>query len=176
MKENKWPYLAGIIDGEGTISISRNGSTANYPKVVLDITIVNTDERLMKWLITYFGGRYYMRNRQDSPKHKFSFFWRLTGKANKEKILLGILPYLVLKREQALLGLECLRLGFHERNPEARYELMLKCQALNKKGPSTPETNTQEVPENGTKIESVLNGDIKSDPAVTQGEPATKAL
>jgi hypothetical protein len=171
MKEHTvWPYLAGIIDGEGTISINRQNARhdSGIPSTRLDITIVNTDERLMVWLIKNVGGRYYMRKRQDSPKHKFSYAWRLTGRANKERLLLGVLPYLIMKADQAKLGLEFLRLNVHQRIPEKRYELMLKCQALNKKGPTTPETNTQECPVTGHKIESVLTSDSESEPVVKQ--------
>lgn len=172
MKDNKWPYLAGIMDGEGTISINQQGKSTNFPKIVLDITVVNTDERLMKWLIKYFGGRYRLRDRQDSPNHSLSFSWRVTGKANKEHILLGLLPYLVIKRAQAMLGLEFVRMELHERNPQKRYELAIKCRALNEKGPKAPETNTQNVQvfekQSWPMIESVLIGDNKSDTVVTQ--------
>lgn len=169
MKVLPWSALAMCIDCEGTISICIH----NRPRgkeirsVAADITVVNTDERLMKWLVSNFGGRYYTRPRRD-PKHKIAMFWRLTGRANKERVLLGILPHLLMKRRQAELVLEYIRLG-NAIVPEERYKLLLRCQALNAKGPSTPETNTSDCPQTGQKIESELVSDYESAPDVNPG-------
>jgi hypothetical protein len=156
MKNLPWSALAMCFDCEGTISLGKHNKTeeGEPTSVQLDLTIVNTDERLMVWLMRHFGGRYYLRPAY-SPKHKACFRWRVTGKANKEKVLLGILPYLIIKREQAVLALEFVRMPVHHRDWEERQRLMVACQKLNAKGPAQT-TNTLDVPENGMKIESEL--------------------
>lgn len=164
MKSKNWSALAMCIDCEGTISLGKHNLTRQVPNVGLDITIVNTDRRLMKWLIENFGGVYYHRPARNI-KHKDCFMWRLTGKNNREHVLLGIIPHLIIKKEQAKLALEFLRLnGMH--CPEQRNDLMLKCQSLNAKGP-TATTNTLDTLES-VKIESDLTSDSESAPLVIE--------
>lgn len=157
------------IDCEGTLSLARHNKDREGKAISIqsDICAVNTDVRLMKWLIPNFGGRYYTRQSRDAENHKISFVWRVTGKKNKENIILGILPYLIMKREQAKLLLEFLRIP--GQNPARRLELMEACQKLNAKGPAQT-TNTLDNPDNGLKIESELIGDYESAPDVNQGE------
>ena len=174
MKNLPWSALAMCFDCEGTISLGRHNKTENGKplSVQLDLTIVNTDERLMKWLMSNFGGRYYHRPTRDI-RHKSCFRWRITGKSNKEKVLLGILPYLIIKEEQAKVALEFIRMPVHHRDWEARRVLMEACQKLNAKGPA-PTTNTLDdldgyATDCGSKIESELHGDMQRAPGVIQG-------
>ena len=116
----------------------------------------------MKWLVQHFGGDYRLA-REATEKHKARLEWRPKGKANLKKLLLSVLPYLVVKKEQAKLLLEWVDLGYdtHER----RAEIILELNRLNQKG--TVETDTL----NGfdePKIQPELTGDSKSAPAETQ--------
>lgn len=170
--KTKWSYLAALVDGEGCIAIWRtqarhkdyaaNGKT--YGSFNLRIQVYNTSEVLMKWLIANFGGSYNTRTNV-GVAHKISFNWRPKGENNTKKMLLGILPYLVIKREQATLALEYIALPTH--CPERREPIYQRIRLLNQKGrPVT--TNTQDCPVSGQKIESELTGDSKSAPVVTQ--------
>lgn len=60
-------YLAGIIDGEGSI-----GMVKNRPVV----SIYNTDERLMRWVVEVFGGNY---SRADERGRVACFTWRISA-------------------------------------------------------------------------------------------------
>jgi hypothetical protein len=179
-KRSKCIYLAGILDGEGHITIQRSrtrnkrfrkdGSfhVSESRHYITAIGIINTDVRLMKWLVSNFGGNY--SDKSSNRNHttwKHSYQWFPTGGSrSKELLLLSVLPYLILKREQAILGLSNLRL-VGESCPERRHDLYEKILALNKKG-RTVETNTPSDPENGSKIESGLPGDEQSGLVVTQ--------
>jgi len=182
-------YVAGIIDGEGTITIGRNEYTntktgkyrhgqayhgVHYASV---ISVKNTDERLMKWLKSRFGGEYYTEKRTNET-WKDSYKWYHCAK-DKESFLLSILPYLVIKREQAKILLEFLRIEKWLKIPTKRQELYEKIVALNQRGKPV-ETNTQDTfckcghPElhqtfvcPKVMIESVLISDDKSTPTVT---------
>ena len=59
MNENeKLAYLAGIIDGEGTIVIAKGKirkGRINHP-YSLRLVVMNTDIRLIEWLKENFGG------------------------------------------------------------------------------------------------------------------------
>lgn len=169
MKNLPWSALAMCFDCEGTISLGRHNKTEDGEpaSVQLDMTIVNTNERLVKWLLHHFGGRYYLRAAA-RPQHKPCFRWRITGKANKEKILLGILPHLIMKQEQAKIALEFVRMPAHHRDWDERFRLMELCQRLNTKGPA-PTTNTLDCSETGQKIESELHSDVQNAPGVIQG-------
>ena len=176
-------YLAGIVDGEGTITICRSENNVNRKKDYVTksgeirsceynytgigyhatIRVKNTDIRLMKWLVSRFGGEYYADRHSKNPTWKDSYKWYYAAKS-KEGFILAILPYLVIKREQALTALEFLRLG-SVRVPEKRQALYEKIVALNQRGKPV-ETNTQDSSEDEMR-ESVLNGDIKSAPTVT---------
>lgn len=171
MKEWKWPYLAALTDGEGTISIGSNWLKADngetYRRHYLQMGIANTDRRLMQWLISNFGGRYYSWE-PENRRQKTGYLWRPSGKKNQERFLLGILPYLVIKRRQAELALEYTRLTPSRTEMSRRDELERECRLLNQKGRSvSPTTNTPESA-NADVIESDLAGNCESAFVVTQ--------
>lgn len=171
MKDKNWSYLAGIFDGEGTVCIENWERTAldgrgagpyTYKQHTLVISVKNTFLPLIRWLIKHFGGVYYTQS-PDNPRHKLQYVWRPKGKKNKENFLLGVLPYLIVKREQALIGLEYLRLPAG-RNSATRTALAERCSLLNQNGESVT-TNTLDTK---VKIESDLHSDMQSAPVVTQ--------
>lgn len=184
---SKWSYVAGIFDGEGTASIASYTRTSvdgrgkgpyTYVQHEAKVCIKSTSIPLMKWLVGNFGGVFYQ---QDNSKYgwKTSYSWQVKGHKNKENFLLGVLPYLIIKKEQALLVLEYLRMDGVS-NPEKRKELAARCKQLNQVGTSV-ETNTLDplnlitgenirvtVTNLGVKIESELHGDVQSEPDVNQ--------
>ena len=176
--KTKWSYLAGLLDGEGHITI-RRAKTRNkrYRKdgsfgvstglhYVSVVAITNTSEVMMRWVKETFGGNYYPKS--NNLKHlnwKPSFDWHVSNNKAMERLLLGVLPYLIVKKEQAKLALSNIRLG-GEHTPETRQSFYEGCIALTRKG-RTVETNTSNSGEVPEKIESELTGDSKSDPVVT---------
>lgn len=101
--ETDWAYLAGIIDGEGTISLYKEGQRYSIP--TLTVRVSSTDENLMTWLRRNFGGSYNKRKTKQKSTHKDSYTWSLYGK-KLNIILHNILPYLQIKYIQAVMGLE----------------------------------------------------------------------
>jgi hypothetical protein len=100
-------WSAGIVDGEGCITIygrpgrvSRKGVRA----LALVLTVTNTDPRMLVKLKYMFGG-----NLKRSPERRISarrpcFTWLITGKPCA-RVLGLIYPYLVIKKEQADIGI-----------------------------------------------------------------------
>jgi hypothetical protein len=165
MKEKNWSYLAGLFDGEGCISICKRKDKFGDNAFIFCIQITNTNTMLMKWLVEHFGGVYYSQDgKSRNPKWKPSFRWRVKGRKNEEEFLLGVLPYLVIKRKQALLALEFVRM-WQEKNPARRLAIAQRMCELNHHGKSV-ETNT--LDSDLEKIESVLVGNDESALAVTQ--------
>lgn len=96
------PYTAGILDGEGCIDIQRQkaGQRGHFAR----IGIVNTHKSLLDWLKDAFGGDVQPASRA-KKKWKQSFRWRLSGSA-AEVFLILVLPWLIVKKQQALLALQ----------------------------------------------------------------------
>jgi hypothetical protein len=124
MEKKAWPYVAGMLDAEGTIQIAVDKRPTGIIGMGLQIIITNTDKRLMDWLVRNFGGKFYRRKNNrgfstlDSPD---IYFWNLFGRNNQEAFLLGILPYITAKKQEAILALEFVRLvGW---NRERRLEI-----------------------------------------------------
>jgi cytochrome c-type biogenesis protein CcmH/NrfF len=110
--KNDLAYLAGIIDGEGSIEC-RLGRSAT-----IQLVVGNTDRRLIDWLVSEFGGRVYAQKRKGV---KTLYSWRIP--IRRERVLMeAVAPYLKLKREQlevafALASLSIVR-GRGRRVPE----------------------------------------------------------
>lgn len=172
MDSSKWSYLAGLFDGEGCVSIAsrphhtvdkRNGREVTWKRTSMQISIANTNLSLMKWLVANFGGVYYSMTPQDE-RCKPRYSWQPKGAKNRENFLLGILPYLVIKREQVQLGLEYVRLPLTA--VAQRDAIVARCGLLNQKGKSVT-TNTLDSAQTAEKIESDLAGDCECASLVT---------
>lgn len=96
-------YLAGIIDGEGSIYIgnfSSNPKTgAKYYQTNMEVT--NCDKNLMDWLYNTFGGRIYKYNERQKPQNSRQNYYRWIVTGNCLTHLCEILlPYLICKKRQ----------------------------------------------------------------------------
>lgn len=87
-------YAAGILDGEGSISVTRNHA-GRWPSP--QVSVASTDFELVEWLRVRFGGSISTKQPR-KPQHSVSFDWKLT-----DRRALGFLeivrPYLVLERK-----------------------------------------------------------------------------
>lgn len=167
MDKTKWAYLAGLIDGEGCICIYRSyNSKSSCFAYSRGIVVANTDYKVMKWLVEHFGGKIKTGPPRNLERHKRRYGWIPSGTKNLEKITLAILPYMVIKRQQALVFLDFLRIGHSHSHPDRaaqKEKCFLEMRCLNRKGPV--ETDTQD--DNSSMIQSELDGDVKSAPMET---------
>ncbi|MGD0178004.1 MAG: hypothetical protein ABSC50_14390 [Candidatus Bathyarchaeia archaeon] len=160
-----------MVDAEGGVFLSRTtlytSSGKPYFGYDLKVSIANISVRLMKWLVKNFGGEFRPKQKGKFGKHQ-CYEWFVTGGYTRiEMFLIGIIPYMLIKRDQANVGLEFIRLC-GKVNPQKRAELWTKMISLNSgKTPTTNMSSTQDQnPE--LKIESELMGDHESEPVVTQ--------
>jgi hypothetical protein len=169
--KTKWAYVAAFIDADGCIGISRTilKTTAGNPYYGYDLktSIGNTSLKVMRWLVRYFGGQFRPKAKNSSKlSDDPGFEWFMNGGYKKMEIfLLGILPYLVIKKEQCLLALSFVRLD-SKPNPAMRASFHEQCMALN--SGKSPTTNTLDASYKEAKIESDLHSDMQSDPVVIQ--------
>jgi len=83
-------YLAGLIDGEGTVTLSRRHRNDQRQLVV---SIANTERRLLEWTLDTVGAGKITGKRISSPLHSPSFTYSI---ANRQalQLLEQIAPYL----------------------------------------------------------------------------------
>jgi hypothetical protein len=101
LSETELAYIAGIIDGEGCIGLSRNRTKKQRqknPKYQSEICVINTNKGLVDWLVRA-GGLVNVRPRNDE-RWKVAYRWRIKESLHPD-FLRAILPYLVIKRKQA---------------------------------------------------------------------------
>lgn len=96
--KEKLIYLSGIFDGEGCVSIGRQKRTFGYV-YQQQLSIGNTDIRLIEWLIENFGGSMPKTQKKEGNR-KYNYLWSLHG-SKSYKLLKKIHPYLIIKQEQA---------------------------------------------------------------------------
>jgi hypothetical protein len=108
VSEINWARLAAYIDGEGTIMIARTkpNKGTKQPMFVLTLIVANTDLRLIRWLSETFTGQSYFSHSESQRKwsNKTCHSWRLFEK-RAAVVLEHCLPYLIIKRDQADVGL-----------------------------------------------------------------------
>ena len=101
--ETIYAYLAGIIDGEGCISIRKcKQGKYIYFKPMIEVSM--THRPTIEFVAKTFGNSVWYEVRA-IYRHKKIYKWRATG-TNVIPILKNILPYLITKREQAIVALE----------------------------------------------------------------------
>jgi hypothetical protein len=130
-------YAAGLFDGEGHIGIAvaKNGRGELYHRLMIDIT--NTNVEIVHWLFERWDGVIH------APRYFAKEEWRTAHRwtvcdGRAMRFLEDVLPFLIIKKEQAELGIEFqktkTRGGFGAPKPDLVYrdEVREKISNLNK--------------------------------------------
>jgi hypothetical protein len=109
--EVDWARLASFIDGEGTIYINKSArrKATFSPRYFLSVSITNSSPLLMDWLKRIFFGTVYLVKNSSPLTKKVMMRWQLNER-QAQTVLEKCLPYFVVKREQAEIGLAFMRL------------------------------------------------------------------
>ncbi len=83
-------YLAGLIDGEGTITLTRKHKNENRQ---LAITIANTEKQLLDFCLNTIGVGKITRKRTEKNHHTASFTYAIYNR-QALSLIEQILPYL----------------------------------------------------------------------------------
>lgn len=130
-------YVAGVLDGEGSISLSvkrRDLPHARNPMV----RVANTNLDLLEHLVALTGNGAIYERRSTGVAHRRCLDWMLT--ANQIRFVLPqVLPFLVIKRRQAELVLEYLgliegRRGIPESLRDRAKAIIAEIHDLNERG------------------------------------------
>lgn len=129
-------YLAGIIDGEGCISVylQKKGT------LVVRIIIGNTNPLLVNWLKTHVTGLGNVHFKPSQrPNWKGCWVWECSTRA-AEAVLIAVRPWLVLKAAQADLVISALKVKIPAGTPMTLdrmsfyKDIVAKAHELNTKG------------------------------------------
>jgi hypothetical protein len=95
-------YIAGLFDGEGSISIIKNNNVKDRitPGFTLVVALANNDFEAHQFLLEKFGGSVNSSNRWYR-----TYQWKLLAN-EASKFLTLILPYLKLKKKRAIIGIQ----------------------------------------------------------------------
>ena len=84
-------YLAGLIDGEGTVGLYKHAEA--FEKIRPRFFVTNNSEVLMLWLKNTFGGAI--------RRHGNGYRWSFWAIKDVQEILKPITPFLLIKKENA---------------------------------------------------------------------------
>lgn len=97
-------YLAGLIDGEGCISVGKQTRKDMIsPYYHLRISIEMTSKEVINKIYQHYGGS--LHKQKNRLNRKAVYTWSITGKYAYELLSL-LIPYLIIKRQEAILGKE----------------------------------------------------------------------
>lgn len=113
MTKEELIWLAGFIDGEGCITIARE---KDKPRKLI-LKIGNTNEYIIKLIAKWFKGGIAYQEGKNNSKDSWHF---QTCNETAAIILRAVYPYLLIKREQAYIGLEYVKLIYN--GNEERYK------------------------------------------------------
>lgn len=136
-----WSYVAGFLDGEGSISLARGGSyrykgVRREPTYRPAVSLSNTNREVLDAIATFVGiGKVHVH--REERGNKTGFVYMLTGQ-RASKLLAGVLPHLIVKREQAEIAL-----AFIERRAAQRtrpftdedYDFVRRMRTVNARAP-----------------------------------------
>jgi hypothetical protein len=98
---DKIVYLAGIIDGEGSIQIELQGKNQKCRKIdyfSVRLLVINTDKPLIDWICNNFGGRITARKLIENRRQCYK--WNISSFKAAE-ILKECLPFMIVKKRHA---------------------------------------------------------------------------
>lgn len=113
LSDGECGYLAGIIDGEGSILLTRSRALNKYGSATqyyAAITIVNTNLPMLTWVKERLGGSI-METGKGAEHYKDVWRWQMQGQ-RASVICNKLLPWLIIKRPRAALAIELYVQGF----------------------------------------------------------------
>lgn len=128
-------YLAGLIDGEGSIMILPRGTS-----ISVKLTIANTYLPALEWVRQITGVGAVNDSRPATDRHRAGYIFHVNSEA-AESILRQVRPYLRIKHEQADICIDAqerLREPALKADRTWQNEYCERVRALNQRGPRVP--------------------------------------
>ncbi len=128
MTDTEKAYIAGIIDGEGSIMLTRFHKN-QFPSPC--VSVASTDKELLLWLLKTIGkGRIINKRNYNKMKHKDSYTYRVIYD-DAIALLRDVSPFLIIesKKQRAKLIIDKYK-GATPRNGRYSNEILKKKHAL----------------------------------------------
>jgi hypothetical protein len=173
LSEIELNFIAGIVDGEGTISISKR--TYRDTDYSTSVVISNTNLDLLKYVrnITKLGNLRVSRNSRENYKKQYELMLR---RYEYKKFLIPILSYLVIKTRQAELVLQYISLrkasrghSLTDEEIEIRENIYREIKSLNRKGQTYLE-EVEKFPKLQGNLKELTKGNYAYLAALVDGE------
>lgn len=109
--ETEAAYVAGIIDGEGSLTLAhrKRNQARGWDSIEPHITITNTDLRLMRYLSSLLNAQTYTSHQRAKNHWKPQYSISFSAFADIAALLERIMPYLIIKRRRAEIMLRLIR-------------------------------------------------------------------
>ena len=134
MNQVEKAYLAGIVDGEGTVTLSRHHKNETPAPCV---SVANNDLRLLKWIKNRVGG-VIVTKKKYKIHHNDSYAWSIR-QDRAIRFLKEIKQYLIIKKQQAELITKSYKMVTHRAGKYSqamltrKNKLVAKIRALNQR-------------------------------------------
>lgn len=136
-------YVAGIIDGEGSLYIHKQ-RRRNHIRYEVRAQVANTNHELLKLLKSEYYGSIYPYKLKE--RHRKAYLWATTNK-NALHLINDVYPFLIIKREVAKLILSFPKVQSGKRmTPDVRQkriEIYKVVKQLNRRGPRDEQLTLQ---------------------------------
>ena len=114
-------YIIGLFEGEGYIafnySLRKDKCESEYYTVHIGIS--NTNKKLVEKVKNILGYGKITKQAKPKKKHKQCYIWRITAQKETLRFLELVFPFLIEKKEKAILVMEFLKLRI-ACNPNAK--------------------------------------------------------
>ena len=136
-------YIAGFVDGEGCITlIETKRKDRGNNRLAPIIAIANTNKEGLEWIAKRLEVNRIVVTSKQTEKWKRGYQLKIEAINRVYEVLEAILPYLVIKKEQAQLVMGFISGHGNMQGKERRitaneYAMLERIRALNKKGSAT---------------------------------------
>lgn len=116
LTDTEGAYIAGIIDGEGNIALSKKSNGVGNKRGVAFrpyVNVANTNLELIEWLSKTTGLGSTVVIKRTHENRKTAYRWCLWSQQARQ-VIMAVFPYLIVKRRQAKLLLEFFEIDKHQ--------------------------------------------------------------
>jgi len=135
LSEPEKAYIAGFIDADGTLIISKSKNIFT-PRIVIG----NCDKPVLEIMNGWIGVGAIYTKKMNNPTHRTLYHYSIGRHVTLIKLLPQLIPYLILKRKRAELILEFCNLRFGDtksKYSQRCFDIHTELKKLNKRG-TTP--------------------------------------
>lgn len=148
--EQQKAYISGLFDAEGCYSLSKTINKLGYTMYDPLVRFATTYKPSAQWVLKNLGGKV----KEKQPKNRIHYHWRFMNDIDAALFLSQLLPYIIIKKDEAEVLMEYYSLRGIQ-NPSKREYLFQKMIQL-KTRPVT--TNTLDFPFSKNLIDSYFAG------------------